>query len=130
MGLRGAATCERRFDIVVAGDPAVASTLSAVCTVVPEGVDPAALREEGRMQQCFFFPYPDRSAEQYGFFGINQVHVANALSHRPPTRHTPDHAPTPPPLPTPPLNDTGGVPAGRPHRRLAGHVRSGAQVGL
>jgi hypothetical protein len=40
---------------------------------VAEGVDPASLRIEGSLQQCFFFPYADRSAEQHGFFGINQV---------------------------------------------------------
>ena len=64
-----------RFDFVIAGDPAMAATVASVCTVVPEDVDPETLRDPKTAQQCFFFPYPDRSAEHYGFFGINQVGI-------------------------------------------------------
>jgi hypothetical protein len=62
-----------RFDLVVAGDAKAAETVSAFCNVVPEGVEPSSLRTNDSLQQCFFFPYPDRSAEHYGFFGINQA---------------------------------------------------------
>mmetsp|Transcript_13162 Transcript_13162/g.37063 ORF Transcript_13162/g.37063 Transcript_13162/m.37063 type:complete len:166 (+) Transcript_13162:164-661(+) len=67
-----------RFDLVVAGDPGMADFVKDFCAVVPEGVDPAGRRKPGQLQECFFFPYPDRSAEHYGFFGINQVvHARN-----------------------------------------------------
>lgn len=51
----------------------MAAKVAPVCTVVPLGVEAESLRDNSTMQQCFFFPYPDRSEEQYGFFGINQA---------------------------------------------------------
>ncbi len=70
-----------RFDLVIAGDPNMASKISPVCTVGPEDVDPEALRDPMTRQQCFFFPFPDLSESHYGFFGINQVRYStNSLS--------------------------------------------------
>jgi len=62
-----------RFDFVIAGDPRSAGQLEPLCRVVETNIEPDSLRQPGKLHECFFFPYPDRSHEQYGFFGINQA---------------------------------------------------------